>query len=246
MAKKDKNEEEHPPFDYFKEVEAAKKQEKTSTQSLVTSLRSDMLPGSTISPAEKAIYQRVNLKLIVGILLGLVILAIVLYFVIGGGRSILENSLASLVQVTATPTKQPTSTRMSPSITPLPPSKTPTPSPTLRPTNTATRKPTASATAEVILPTSTSNACRDVLSITLDDVGETLCVQGTVTELINNPNNFMVIFSFQPGAFYWVTYEMVWTKAEIGKCYQTTGEILKIYNSPVLVFDFRNIPEECP
>jgi hypothetical protein len=98
----------------------------------------------------------------------------------------------------------------------------------------------------VLVSTPTSNACRDVLSITLDDVGQTLCVQGTVTELISNPNNFMVVFSFQPGAFYWVTYDMVWSKAEVNKCYQVTGEILKINKNPVLVFDYRNIPEECP
>jgi hypothetical protein len=245
MVKKANNQEDQAPFDYFKEVEVARKQEKTSAQKLVTSLRSDMLPASSISPAEKAVFQRVNLKLIVGILFGLVILAIILYFAVGGGRPILENSLASLVQVTATPTKQATSTRLLPSNTPFP-SKTPTPSQTPRPTNTPTQKHIASPTAEVITSTPTAIACRDVLSITLDDVGQTLCVQGTVTELINNPDNFMVIFSYQPGAFYWVTYEMVWTKAEVGKCYQTTGEILRIFNSPVLVFDFRNIPEECP
>ena len=82
--------------------------------------------------------------------------------------------------------------------------------------------------------------------MTLDDVGQTLCVQGIVTELIKNTGNFMVVFSYQAGAFYWVTYDMEWPEALIGNCYQTTGEIYKINQNPVLVFDHRNFPEECP
>jgi hypothetical protein len=246
MVKKADNQEEQPSFDYFKEVEAAKNQEKPSTQSLVTSLRSDMVPASDIAPAEKDVFQRINLKLLVGILFGAIILAMILYFAVGGGRPILESGLASLVQVTATPTKTVTPTRMPPTDTPLP-TRTPVPSQTPRPTSTPTIKVVTSPTQEAVIITPTSTpGCRDVLSITLDDVGQTLCVQGTVTELISNPNNFMVVFSYQPGAFYWVTYEVVWSKAEVGKCYHTTGEVLKINKSPVLVFDFRNIPEECP
>jgi len=245
MVKKADNQEEHHTFDYFKEVEAAKKQEKPSAQNLVTALRTDMIPASDVSPAKKDVFQRVNLKLIVGILFSLVMLAIILYFGVGGGRPILENSLTNLVQVTLTPTKSATPTRNTPSTTPSP-SKTPIPTNTPKPTSTPTKKTIVSPTIEVITSTPTSNTCRDVLSITLDDVGQTLCVQGTVTELISNPNNFMVVFSYEPGAFYWVTYDLVWSKAEIGKCYQATGEIFKINKSPVLVFDFRNIPEECP
>jgi hypothetical protein len=252
MAKKADKKADQQSFDYFKEVEAAKKKEKLTTEGLVKALRSDMLPASSTSPTQEDVLHRINYKLFVGILFSLIILAMLIYFVAGGGRPILEGSLADLVQVTASPTQKASPTHIISTNTPLP-SKTPlltmtplpsvTPRPSQTPTTRILASPTKMPATNTLAP---SLACRDVLSVTLDDVGQTLCVQGTVTELIKNPNNIMVIFGYQRGTFYWVTYEMEWSEAVVGNCYQITGEIYKINQSPVLVFDHRNIPEDCP
>ena len=252
MAKKVDKPTDQESFDYFKEVEAAKKKEKPSAEGLVAALRSDMLPASSTSPAQEDVLQRINYKLIVGILFSLIILVMLVYFVAGGGRPILEGGLVSLIQETASPTQQSLPTRMISTNTPLPsktpfPSMTPAPSVTPKSTRTSTSRSIASPTMIPATNTITpSIACREVLSVTLDDVGQTLCVQGTVTEFIKNPDNYMVIFSYQPGAFYWVTYEMEWSEVVIGNCYRAIGEIYRINQSPVLVFDHRNIPEVCP
>jgi hypothetical protein len=247
MTNKSFNQENSRPFDYQKEVEAAKKQEKSSTENLVRALRSDMLPASSALPADKNIFQRLNLKIIGGVLIGLVILGLIWFSLAGPGRPLLEQNLASLVNLKSTSTQAMTPSPLpSTNIPPLP-SNTPISSPTIHPTNTSTKEIIASPTK--IPTTSTPSptpACRDVSTITLADVGQTLCVQGTVIEIIDNPNNFTLIFSYKHGAFYWVSYDMVWSKAEVDTCYQIRGMIRQIANSPILVFNYRNIPKVCP
>jgi hypothetical protein len=247
MAQKSFNQEENKPFDYIKEVEAAKKQEKSSADSIVTSLRSDILPASEELPESKHIFQRINLKIAVGILIGLISILLIWFFLAGPGRSGLEKKLAILVHKEATAEFNVDPSPLPATNTPPLPSITPFPSPTVLPTYTPTIKVIASPTPAIptITPTS-SSACRDALTITLADVGQTLCVQGTVIEIIDVPNSFMVIFSNKPGSFYWVSYDMVWSQAELDTCYQTTGKIEQIANSPILLFDYSNTPEVCP
>jgi hypothetical protein len=230
-----------------KESNTAKKLENSSEDNLVKNLRSDMLLTSSVSPKEETFFQKINLKYVFGILLSLFII-IFAWFMLGGpGRPILENGLALLIHTDATPTQsfvssigQPTATRTQASATPLP-------SLTQRPTNTAILKPSATTTR---LPSTTTPtpepSCRDALSITLADVGKTLCTQGTIQQTVEQPNAFMVIFSTKPGSFYWVTYDMVWSKAELNACYQTTGTIVQLGNRPILKFNYSNIPELCP
>ena len=72
------------------------------------------------------------------------------------------------------------------------------------------------------------------------DVGQTLCVQGKLIEIVDKPNSFMLVFSNKPGAFYWVSYDIVWSQAKVDTCYQIRGKINQIANSPILVFDYSN------
>jgi hypothetical protein len=247
MSNKPLKNEDKQPYDYFKEVEAVKKQEKSGSDNLINALRSDMLPASSVAPASKNILQRLNLKIIGGVLIGLVILAVIWFSLAGPGRPILEQNLASLVNIKATSTRQLVPTPIPATNTPPQPSNTPLPSPTLHPTNTPTIKIIASATQLPATKTTTPTpACRDVSTITLADVGQTLCVQGKVIEIIDQPNNFMLIFSNKRGAFYWISYDIVWTQAELDTCYQIRGTIRKIANSPILVFNYSNLPEVCP
>jgi hypothetical protein len=200
---------------------------------------------SNTSPEKKKFFQRLNLKLIFGILLSLFIIVLVWFMLGGPGRPILEHNLALLVHVNVTSTQHIVPSPVPATGTPLP-SSTPMPSPTIHPTHTPTVRAVASPTIRptIITPTSVS-VCRDVVTITLADVGEMLCVQGIVIQTIARPNAFLVIFSDLPGSFYWVSYDMVWSKAELDTCYQTTGTIKQIGNRPILLFGYSNIPEIC-
>lgn len=247
MAKKSFNQEESEPFDYFSEVKEAQKQTKSTIGNLVTAMRSDMVPASDAQPSKKSIFQQENLKLAVGILLSLVIIGLVWYILAGPGRPVLERNLVSLVNKELTPTQNVTPSPLPATNSPPRPSNTPYSTPTIRPTNTPIIEIVPS---ETLMPETTilasSSGCRDVSTITLADVGQTLCVQGIVIETITDPIYFMVIFSNKPGAFYWVSYDLVWSEAELDTCYQTHGTIDQIANSPVLLFNYSNLPEECP
>jgi hypothetical protein len=247
MSKKTFDQEDRKPFDLFKEGDATKKHEKLSEDDLVNALRSDMLLTSSESPAQKNVFERINLKYVFGISLTLFII-IFAWFMFGGpGRPILEHSLVSLVHDDATSTQPIVLAMATSTATPIKASETPIPSPTTSPSRTPTARIVASATKlpSTSTPTSTP-ACRDALTISLVDVGQTLCVQGMVIETIDRPNGFMVIFNTAPGSFYWVSYDMVWPQAELDTCYQTTGLIEQLGSNPILLFDYSNIPELCP
>ena len=243
------NQDNRDPFDYLKDEKAPKEPETPASDDMVTNLRSDLIAASEVEPARKNILQQLNPKLLIGIFIGLLIIAIIMYLLIGPGRAILENKLITLKRNEPTYTQQIKPTAISVTDTPVKPSSTPTKKPTVHPTNTAIAvvisSPTQIPATETLTPT-TESGCRDALSITVADVGQTLCVQGTVIETVTNPSNFMVIFSKEKGSFYWLTYDLVWSQAELDTCYQTTGKIDQIANSPVLIFGYSNLPEICP
>ncbi len=248
MAKKSGQQDQGKPFDYFSEVKAAQRQEKADVTSLVTALRTDMVPSSHAQPAKERVITRDRLKSIVGILLGLVILGLFLFTLIGPGRPVFEHNLAILAHKDITPTQTPTSTKVIPTSTPPIPTKTPLPSPSITSTRTPVVAVAVKSTKVPATPTQTATpaGCLDVASITLADVGKTLCVKGTLLEAVTYPTNFMMIFNHQPGSFYWVSYDLVWSKAKAKNCYQVTGIIDRVGNSPVLVFNYDNLPEACP
>jgi len=247
MTNKSFKHEDNQPIKNYKSVEAVKKQEKSNSENLISALRSDMLPASSALPASKNFIQYINLKNIGGVFIGLVIIGLILYSLAGSGRPILEQKLASLVNIKATTTLQIVPSPLQSTNTPPLPTNTSLPSPTLRPTNTPTIRIIASHTKIPTVITSTPTpACRHVSTISLSDVGQTLCVQGIVIEIIDKPNNFMLVFSNERNAFYWVSYDMVWTQAKVDTCYQIRGKIRQIANSPILVFDYSNTPVVCP
>jgi hypothetical protein len=245
MSKTTFNSDNKKPFKNNSEVETTKKPEKISTENIIETIRSDMNLVSDTSPEKNNFIQRINLKLLFGILLTLFIIVLAWFMLGGPGRPILEHNLAVLVQENATSTQQIAPTAMPPTATPAP-SSTPVPSPTFHPTHTPTAKAAASPTTRFPTPSPTAiSACRDVLSITLTDVGQTICVQGIIIQTIDRPNAFMVIFSEKTGSLYWVSYDMVWSKAELDTCYQTTGTIKQLGSRPILLFGYNNIPEKC-
>lgn len=246
MAKKSFQPEDSKSIKYFSEVKAAQKKEKVSVSSLVTSLREDMVPASDAEPAKEPIFQRDRLKIAVGILLGAVIIGLLLFISVGPGRPILERGLAGLAHLDAAATQSMTPTLVVPTNTLIPSTHTPLPSPTIQPTRTPVVAFAASPTHVHPTTTPTTPACREATSITLDDVGKSLCVEGVVLEIIPHTTDVMVTFSYERGAFYWVSYDLAWSEGKAGKCYRVDGTIKRIGNSPMLVFDYKNIPEACP
>jgi hypothetical protein len=246
MAHKSSDQDENHPFDYLRPSKSSQKED-PNIGNIVTSLRADMLPATEEQPARKSIFQQENLKIAVGIWLGIVIIALIWYILAGPGRPLMERNLASLAHKEATPTHTLTPSPIPATKTAIPPSNTPQPTPTSRPTNTPLigLNSIVTPTSPISTPTS-SSTCRESLSISLADVGQTICVQGIVIETVTNPTDFMVIFSNEKGAFYWVSYDLVWSQAELDTCYQIQGTIDRIGNSPVLVFGYKNLPEVCP
>ena len=241
------NQEDRDPYDYFRDEKTPNKTEQPTSDDIVNSLRSDLLIASIVEPEEETIVQQANPKLIMGIAIGGAILCWFIFLIIGPGRSMLESGLERLKSNVPTPTQQTMSTLLSATFTPFVPSSTPTQIPTIRPTKTIVVEIVTSPTPIPTMTTPTSeSACRDVLTITIADVGQTLCVKGTIIETVTYPTYFMVIFSPAKGSFYWVTYDLVWSQAELNQCYQTTGTIDQIGISPVLVFGYNTLPELCP
>jgi len=210
------NLDERDPFDYFSDENVPNKPEQSSSGDLVNNLRSELQASSEVEPAEDTILQKLNLKLIVGIIIGIVIFCLIVFLLMGPGRSMLERRLVSLKRTAPTYTQQVKATPIPNTKTPDKPTHTITKTSTTWPTNTAIIEAVVTSTQipASVTPTSDSG-CRDVLTITLADVGQTLCVQGTIIETITNPTNFMVIFSTEKGSFYWVTYDLVWSQAEL-------------------------------
>lgn len=247
----------------------AERQIDPNLDKIITSIRADMLPATEEQPARKSVFRQENLKAAVGIGLAIIIVTFLWYIIAGPGRPILEGNLASLARKDETPTPTITSSPILPTKTSLPPSSTPTLIPTPKPTLTPTKRPSSTpliglnslasptsrgftSTSQSSTPTEHSSTptetsgCRDALTITLTDVGQAVCVQGTIIETVDDPNYFMVVFSFEKGAFYWVSYDLKWLSGELDTCYRVHGTIDRIGNSPVLIFSYQNLPEVCP
>jgi hypothetical protein len=245
IRRKKKGKEEADPWATRQIPPAPSRQRPADEGDLGIRLRADMLPASHASPRFKAYRPRFTLRKGLTILLVLVMIGLGWYFGIGPGRPGLEKGLTTLIRVARQMT-MPTATPM--------PTETPVPwLPSLTPTSTVTRRPIASATPAI--PTSTptvapsetpESTCRDFSTVTLEDVGLEMCVQGTVINVVENNNSTLIVFSNEVGAFYLVTYDVIWPDGSEGICYQVTGEIQRLLSNPVIVFGYNNLPEECP
>jgi hypothetical protein len=212
-------------------------------------LRAEMLPASQASRRFKAYRPRIKAGQVWTFIVVLALAGLGWFFGLGPGRSLLEQGLANLANLYREVTA-PTATLL-PTDTSLPPTATQTRQPT------ATWKPSWTPTSSFVIetmvdaptvsPTDTPvSFCRDFSTITLADLGQVLCVQGTVIRVIENVGNTLVVFSDEPGMLYLVTYDVDWPDGTIGACYQATGEIQRLLNSPVIVFSYNNLPQECP
>ena len=217
-------------------------------EDLSVSLRAEMLPASEISPdMRKFRTTRFNPRKLVAVLGFIILMGVGWFFYAGPGRPVLESVLSALARqpqlsVTATPTI-PVQTEI------VVASKI-----TIRPSNTPTRTPflSPSATLAAVLSTPTIEpsptsvfGCVDVLTITMEDVGKTLCVRGVIEYFEARQSGFLIAFSNEKGAMYWVSYDLVWEPAKKSLCVEVTGEVMQIANTPVIVFGYTNLPVVC-
>ena len=222
---------------------ASPRREPEKLEDLGIRLRADMLPRRHASPHFRAYPRPIfTRRRVITFFILLICGAAIWYFGFGPGKPGLEKALVALVKLAATPTAT-----LTPTPTALPPTATETPRPTATRRPPASATPTQSAPPATALPTETQESdCRDYSTVTLEDVGQEMCVQGTVIRVIENQDNTLIVFSDQPGALYLVTYDVDWPEGTIGTCYQVSGEIEYLLNNPVVIFGYSDMPTECP
>jgi hypothetical protein len=108
------------------------------------------------------------------------------------------------------------------------------PSPTIQVRSTIT--PTIKPTKKVI-PTNTSivSNCHLWSTITLADVGNNICVYGSIYNIAWDQMAYYISFSNKPNSFYILSYDYYFPDVEKNSCIMTTGKIQRLDNSPVLV-----------
>jgi hypothetical protein len=106
---------------------------------------------------------------------------------------------------------------------------------------TTTPTPGVASQAQQLRPTPLSRiaGCRDAASITLSDVGRTLCVWGNVGAAYWDAQQgaFFVEFTQRTGDFYILSYGGGWTDIGRGQCVYARHEIERLGPSPVMVLD---------
>jgi len=136
----------------------------------------------------------------------------------------------------------PTNTNTQPAVeiilSPTPIPQTPTRAPT------STEMPTPAPTS-TITPTERP-ACLNALDVTVENIGETICVEGTVTKAYFQEPAFYIIFGNASDAFYMFSYDRRFDSLVPGDCVRITGKIQSLKNDPIIVITARDILETCP
>jgi hypothetical protein len=120
-------------------------------------------------------------------------------------------------------------------------------SPTFTQTGTSTASP---APTETLAPTLTSPApgesdCTLALAVTVDDVGKTLCVTGTVVFTMQTETTFSIYFSNDDGYFRIVIYDRIPTDIKKDVCIRVTGEIKILTGIPVIALGYHDVIDIC-
>lgn len=125
---------------------------------------------------------------------------------------------------------------------PLPPTATATRIPTFTPIPT----PTEADTPTPELPTDTPvPACLDATTITLDYVGQDVCIQGPVVRSYYQEPAYYLIFSNDQSSFYIVSYDLKLDLVNPGECVRARGTIQKLQADPIMVLGPKDVLEPC-
>ncbi len=97
-------------------------------------------------------------------------------------------------------------------------------------------------------PSVTSNSCRLWSSVTISDVGKTLCVYGTVRSSWYNEEQgaYYITFDGDPQAIYFVIYGWYYDDNELdGHCAMFTGKISNSYSTPLMNIQENDVLYKC-
>jgi DNA-directed RNA polymerase subunit RPC12/RpoP len=180
-------------------------------------------------------------------------------------RSTRSPTTLAMLKGTVTPAGEtpakPTTPALKVSLTPVKPSLTPIAPIEAKPTNKTTATPTPAPTQTevatviptiiaILEPTSTATIfgpvdCAPALSITMADVGKTLCVTGTVVFTLQSGTSFSIYFSNDDGYFRIVVYDRTYKNIKKGVCVKVTGEIKTLTGIPVMALGYNDVIEIC-
>lgn len=122
-----------------------------------------------------------------------------------------------------------------PTAKPLPTSTTQNKPPTKVPTHKPTTKPTSD----------NNGSCARWSSISLSDVGDTICVYGDVIEDYFRDGAYFMVFDNDPGDFYLIMYGDWGFEGVEGNCVRYTGKVEKLGGTPVMVIGRNDTVYKC-
>jgi hypothetical protein len=88
--------------------------------------------------------------------------------------------------------------------------------------------------------------CKFWSDITLQEIGQELCVYGTIYNVNNKDKVFYLTFGNKMGALYLLSYDWVLPDVKVGDCVQVTAKIDRLGNNPVIVLSSKTILNQCP
>lgn len=195
--------------------------------------------SSQLQPDQGIRYSLINflssLRYKLPLIVGLVLFLIAMIFLIRRFDQVSGKPAAAILP-TLTNTKTQPAVEIILSPTPIP--QTPTRAPTS--TEIPTQAPTSTMT-----PTERP-ACINALDVTVEDIGQTICVEGEVTKAYFQEPAFYIIFGNAADAFYMFSYDRRFDSLVPGDCVQITGEIQSLKNDPIIVIAARDVLEACP
>jgi hypothetical protein len=227
-------------------------------------LRSDLLPGSQSIPDRSLYHERLTFLTparLISLLIIIILLILGWVFIFGPGRTSLEKGLASLAERIPSSTKTPPAAVKN-TVTPLSPVITGTAtSEAIRSTSTAvpgskgtsTPLPSSTALESALPPSETTTSlsgsmqhCVPAKSISLTELGQTLCVTGNVLRTEADPGSFLIILEKEENSFYFLSYDRSWDDLKPGTCVFARGKIQQLGNNPVMVLNYKIPLEFCP
>ena len=86
--------------------------------------------------------------------------------------------------------------------------------------------------------------CTPSESVTLDDVGKTMCVTGKVIQTIERTTAFSILVGTRSDSFFFVSYERTYNLNK-GTCIFAEGEIVQLGKNPIMLVGYLAPLELC-
>jgi hypothetical protein len=91
----------------------------------------------------------------------------------------------------------------------------------------------------------TETGCISATQVSLSDVGNELCITGTVARTFEKDGIFYVAFDDQRGSLYLVSYEGAGKTIQVGDCLILTGPVKQVGTRPVILLTWAMKIQSC-